>query len=569
MKTYLFFIIALLTFIKSSAQILTPGFTTEKFLHKSQRDLYTVKLKQGEYLNVALIQKSVDVIIDAVDPSGKKIKSFDSPNGNNGPEPIKFLADASGDYRLEVHPYDDPNGYTDSAFKALLDSNQGKYAIDSVIILSHRQYEQMLTDEKAKQEQIIHWIGANSITVKSDSDFDNFDDLQPLKSILKNVKYVGLGEATHGTSEFFLMKHRMLEFLVKEMGFTVFAIEDAYSGCQNINDYVMYGKGDAHTALASQGFWVWDTKEMIDMIEWMHSYNQTVPDDKKVRFMGFDNQRNDKGGAAAIIEAYLQKVAPLHLKEMKTLLDSVDAEGSKHADSLRKIYINFLGFFVMSHGNFVQKTSEQEYESVLEQVKTIGQYLDESGNHNKDTIQWRDYYMASNFMHFVETEKPGTKFVVWAHNAHISHNARSFVSSAIHSFGSYLQQAYGNDYYAFGFAFNSGGFQAMQVDTLNNFYGLQPFTLHPAKEYSLNWYYAQTGKPLFIINFKNDSMPSFMKSFFNHQMDTWDFGSQVFPPFLENYYSPIIPNVDFDGMIFINSTHRAHPTLTGMRKTKE
>jgi len=64
-------------------------------------------------------------------------------------------------------------------------------------------------------------------SVKAES---GFEDLSPLKNVLKDVQIVGLGEATHGTKEFFQMKHRMLEFLVKEMGFTVLALEFNYIG---------------------------------------------------------------------------------------------------------------------------------------------------------------------------------------------------------------------------------------------------------------------------------------------------------------------------------------------------
>ena len=46
---------------------------------------------------------------------------------------------------------------------------------------------------------------------------NGFEDLQPLKEILKDVNILGMGEATHGTKEFFEMKHRMFEFLVEEM----------------------------------------------------------------------------------------------------------------------------------------------------------------------------------------------------------------------------------------------------------------------------------------------------------------------------------------------------------------
>ncbi|MFI1716947.1 hypothetical protein [Streptomyces litmocidini] len=54
-------------------------------------------------------------------------------------------------------------------------------------------------------------------------------DLQPLKDVLDGVRVVGLGEATHGTREFFRLKHRLLEFLVTELGFSVLAMEASAS----------------------------------------------------------------------------------------------------------------------------------------------------------------------------------------------------------------------------------------------------------------------------------------------------------------------------------------------------
>lgn len=67
-------------------------------------------------------------------------------------------------------------------------------------------------------------------------------------------KVVGLGESTHGTREFSQVKHRLLKFLVREMGFNAYPLEASYAACQPINDYVLYGKGDLETALTGQGY---------------------------------------------------------------------------------------------------------------------------------------------------------------------------------------------------------------------------------------------------------------------------------------------------------------------------
>ena len=68
-----------------------------------------------------------------------------------------------------------------------------------------------------------------------------------------------MGEATHGTHEFFQLKHRMLEFLVERMGFTVFGIEANWPESLAVNDYVLNGNGDPAKALAGFYFWTWNT----------------------------------------------------------------------------------------------------------------------------------------------------------------------------------------------------------------------------------------------------------------------------------------------------------------------
>jgi hypothetical protein len=72
-----------------------------------------------------------------------------------------------------------------------------------------------------------------------------------------------MGEATHGSREFFQMKHRMLEFLAEKMGFTVFAIEANWPESLAVNDFVLNGEGDPAVALAGMYFWTWNTEEVL------------------------------------------------------------------------------------------------------------------------------------------------------------------------------------------------------------------------------------------------------------------------------------------------------------------
>jgi erythromycin esterase len=85
---------------------------------------------------------------------------------------------------------------------------------------------------------ILDWIGANAIALATVEAGHGFADLDRLGARIGNARIVSLGGATHGTREFFQLKHRRLEYLVAELEFTIFGIEANYSECLRINDYV-------------------------------------------------------------------------------------------------------------------------------------------------------------------------------------------------------------------------------------------------------------------------------------------------------------------------------------------
>ena len=89
-----------------------------------------------------------------------------------------------------------------------------------------------------------------------------------LSSLLK------IGENTHGTSEIFEMKHRLVEFLSSEMRFNIFSIESDMPNAYLINDYVLKGIGYPKKLL-SYNTPAWDTQEVLDMVTWMRDFNKT------------------------------------------------------------------------------------------------------------------------------------------------------------------------------------------------------------------------------------------------------------------------------------------------------
>jgi erythromycin esterase-like protein len=118
-------------------------------------------------------------------------------------------------------------------------------------------------------------------TVKPES---GSGDLQALKHVFQGKRVVALGEATHGTSEFFQMKHRMVEFLVREMGFEHFGMETSPKVAQVIHAYITGGVETPHSVL----YWPWATAEVMDMLDWMRDYNADPVNNSPLQFHGID-----------------------------------------------------------------------------------------------------------------------------------------------------------------------------------------------------------------------------------------------------------------------------------------
>lgn len=143
----------------------------------------------------------------------------------------------------------------------------------------------------SEDQTVVEWIRARAVPLKTVEVGHGFSDTEPLKSIVGDARIVSLGEATHGTREFFQLKHRMLEFLASEMGFTVFSIEANMPEAYRLNDYVLNGNGDPAKLLKGMYFWTWDTEEVLDMIRWMREFNKSGKG--HIEFTGFDMQTPD------------------------------------------------------------------------------------------------------------------------------------------------------------------------------------------------------------------------------------------------------------------------------------
>lgn len=101
--------------------------------------------------------------------------------------------------------------------------------------------------------EVIAWIEDAAHPLNTLSPNQPLDDLAPFKEMVGDTELIGLGEATHGSSEFFSMKHRLIKYLVEEMGFTTFVLEtDGVIGLA-LDEYILKGTSTLKRSWISPG----------------------------------------------------------------------------------------------------------------------------------------------------------------------------------------------------------------------------------------------------------------------------------------------------------------------------
>jgi erythromycin esterase len=340
-----------------------------------------------------------------------------------------------------------------------------------------------------------------------------FADLQPLKPVIGGARIVALGEATHGTREFFQLKHRLLEFLVTEMGFTTFAIEANWPESLEVNEYVLHGRGDPAMLLAELHCWPWDTEEVLDLIRWMRQYNTSSTHRTRVRFSGFDAQFT--AVAAATIKVYLARVDPSFATEIAPRLMPFEKESRDYStlseadlDELRSTIQELEGQLHAEKQPYVARSTFREWRFVCQHVRILHQVDEQrrAGYDNKARYMIRDRAMANNIAWILEDEGPQCKMVVWAHNGHVARDPRGIFEGAVVSMGMHLARRFDADLVVVGFAFGEGEFQAV-VKEEGNRRPIREVAIGPAPDEALDAILARTGIPVFLLDLRPGRRP--------------------------------------------------------------
>lgn len=139
----------------------------------------------------------------------------------------------------------------------------------------------------ASGQESLNWINGNAYELKSDSDSTN-NDLSFLHNELRGKSIVGLGEASHGTREFYVQKARIVEFLISKCDFKLLAFEFQQSLIAPINIYLQTGQGNLKELMKYMA--LYNTEEIYSLFQRIRKYNKDKTSENRVVLIGVDNK---------------------------------------------------------------------------------------------------------------------------------------------------------------------------------------------------------------------------------------------------------------------------------------
>ena len=300
-------------------------------------------------------------------------------------------------------------------------------------------------------------------------------EMKPLSAeyIPENISILSIGEAAHGCKEMQELKLSVFKEMVEKRGFTAFALEADYGECAEINRYIEGGEGSAEEMVQKFAFPIYHTKEMAELISWMREWNESAPEEKKIRFYGFDKQ--DPEGSYDFLKDYSLSHKLTTEEEFSKNLDCIKGENF----SLNATNAEGVIAFLDSLKEKVEKSSEEaqngagntaneqdakekqglednqestdkqafkENQDFLMELNTVRQAA-ETWLSKEDSSVLRDRDMEENVKKILEIEqKIGSgKLVISAHDGHIQKENPIYISMGV-----LLTKDFGEAYYAIG-----------------------------------------------------------------------------------------------------------------------
>ncbi len=295
-------------------------------------------------------------------------------------------------------------------------------------------------------------------------------DLNPLMQRIGSARIVLLGEATHGTSEFYRMRERITRDLITKKGFRFIAIEADWPDAARVDHYVRHlqYRPSEWTAFARFPTWMWRNTEVRDFVSWLRKYNGVVERDRRVAFHGLDLY--SLYDSIRSVLNYLDQVDPQSAKVARERYGCLtpwqrDPATYGHAaltgsyPTCESDVVHALSDLLAKRRAYAEHDGERflDAEQNARLVANAERYYRTMYYGSRASWNLRDSHMFETLKNLLAFHGADCKAVVWAHNSHIGNaGATEMAARGEYNIGQLCRKEFGDGAYLIGFGTNSG-----------------------------------------------------------------------------------------------------------------
>ncbi len=346
-----------------------------------------------------------------------------------------------------------------------------------VPLIGKEGWESKDTDWETKPPRVIQTRPAVSVSTpgliaRNGESFVKLEkaDLDPLLKRIGDARVVLIGEATHGTSEFYRMRARITQRLIEEKGFTFVAAEADWPDATRIDHYVRHRDVPPAewTAFARFPAWMWRNEETRQFVDWLHTRNLPLSHSKRVGFHGLDLY--SLYTSIRVVTDYLESIDPdlaTVARQRYGCLSPWEADPGAYgravlSDSFRACeqdVAHVLVELLEKERAYVPADGERFFDAAQNArlIANAERYYRTMYYGSRSSWNLRDSHMFETLIHLLDHYGPSSKAVVWAHNSHIGDaSATEMARRGEHNIGQLCRAHFGAKSYHIGFGTNDG-----------------------------------------------------------------------------------------------------------------
>ncbi|HXG86515.1 MAG TPA: erythromycin esterase family protein [Pyrinomonadaceae bacterium] len=412
------------------------------------------------------------------------------------------------------------------------------------------------------------------------------DVADEIMTLVGDARFVLIGEASHGTREFYKYRAEITKRLIGEKGFAAVAVEADFPDAYRVNRFAR-GLGEDKTANEALSaftrfpLWMWRNTDVLDFVIWLRAHNERLETNKKIGFYGLDLYSLHSSMKSVL--DYLEKVDPNAARIARSRYScfdhwgedaqsygyaaSYDAHFSCEDEAIKQLvelqrrageYANRDGFVARDEYFFAEQNARL--------VKNAEQYYRSMFEGRVSSWNLRDRHMAETLdalAGHLEEEKQESKIVVWAHNSHLGDaRATEMGERGELNVGQIAREKYKNEARLIGFSTHTGTVAA----ATNWDEPARIKRVRPSHKDSYEHIFHQTELGNFFLNLREREIEELLR---RPQLERAI--GVIYRPETErvSHYFTAVLSEQFDGIIHFNETSAVEPLDKGASRTHQ